>query len=120
MISSFKFFKYGIEIYIYIYIYIFYAKILQSFFLTQYVPAGFAKNYIGSDQTVKLQTSDKKHWSFHCNYHHGASKVMRMGNGWSAFSKDNNLQGDVCLWADQEDAHCAWHLNIHVVDHAVN
>ena len=118
MISSFKFFKYGIEIYIYIYI--FYAKILQSFFLTQYVPAGFAKNYIGSDQTVKLQTSDKKHWSFHCNYHHGASKVMRMGNGWSVFSKDNNLQGDVCLWADQEDAYCAWHLNIHVVDHAVN
>ncbi|KAK7839283.1 b3 domain-containing transcription factor vrn1 [Quercus suber] len=64
-----------------------------------YVPAGFAKNYIGSDQTVKIQTSDKKHWSFQCNYHHGASKVMRMGNGWSAFSKDNNLQeGDVIVF----------------------
>nr|POF24830.1 b3 domain-containing transcription factor vrn1 [Quercus suber] len=65
----------------------------------KYVPAGFAKNYIGSDQTVKIQTSDKKHWSFQCNYHHGASKVMRMGNGWSAFSKDNNLQeGDVIVF----------------------
>ena len=60
----------------------------------QYVPAKFSTKYIIGKQFVTLQTIDGKQWQVWCYYNQNLikSSAMRMGKGWVAFSKDNNLE----------------------------
>lgn len=65
----------------------------------QYVPVEFASKYLIGHQFVKLQTSDGKQWEARCyGKDHSSSYACNIGQGWTEFSKDNNLEeGDVCV-----------------------
>lgn len=74
-------------------------NLLQSFFLVQYVPKGFANKHVAWNQFVTLQTCGKKQWRVRCYSHTSRSSAMRLGMGWAAFSRDNYLEeGDVCVF----------------------
>ena len=86
----------------------------------QYVSAEFSIKYIIGKQFVTLQTTNWKQWQVWCYYNQNVkSSAMRMGKGWVAFSKDNNLEeGDVCVFKLIERKPVVFSLSIfHVVDH---
>ncbi|KAK9993954.1 hypothetical protein SO802_023657 [Lithocarpus litseifolius] len=64
-----------------------------------YVPKRFANKHVARNQFVNLQTSGEKQWRVRCYCHTSTSSAMRLGMGWAAFSRDNDLEeGDVCVF----------------------
>ena len=84
----------------------------------QYLPGEFSMN-IGQNQIVTLQTPNGKQWCVWCYYYNPPSLRMRIGKGWTAFSRDNNLEeGDVCVFEVIKRKPVVLSVTIfHVVDH---
>ena len=84
----------------------------------QYLSGEFSMN-IGQNQIVTLQTPDGKQWGVWCYYYNPPSLTMRMGKGWTAFSRDNNLEeGDACVFEVKKRKHVVLSVTIfHVVDY---
>ncbi|KAB1207422.1 B3 domain-containing transcription factor VRN1 [Morella rubra] len=64
-----------------------------------YVPAGFACKYLRQHQIAILKIADGQQWSTKYRPQTPSSSAVRIGEGWTEFSRENNLEkGDVCVF----------------------
>ncbi|WCJ33808.1 AP2/B3-like transcriptional factor family protein [Euphorbia peplus] len=63
---------------------------------SMYVPKRFVRYLKARNRKINLQVSDGRKWEVHL---HGGPKRRDLGQGWSTFCSDNNLnEGDVCVF----------------------